>query len=126
MLPEEELSRDFKKTWMAFIVSSIDEKGREHPLPIRRRYSKLFALLLAMFLCGFGASRIGGTLGMLAVESVLVVAFVMVVLVYIHSSSRRRSWASIGERPPMARVEISGLALGMSLLAGLLAGVLLL
>ena len=103
MLPEEELSRDFKKTWMAFIVSSIDEKGREHPLPIRRRYSKLFALLLAMFLCGFGASRIGGTLGMLAVESVLVVAFVMVVLAYIHSSSRRRSWASIGERPPIAK-----------------------
>jgi len=47
--------------------------------------------------------NIGGTLGMQAVESVLVVAFVMVVLAYIHSSSRRRSWASIGERPPIAK-----------------------
>ncbi len=63
MLPEEELSRDFKKTWMAFAISSIDEKGREQPLPIRRSYPKLFALLLAAFLCGFGAPRIGGALG---------------------------------------------------------------
>ncbi|WP_301102183.1 hypothetical protein [Propionivibrio sp.] len=48
---------------MAFAISSIDEKGREQPLPIRRSYPKLFALLLAAFLCGFGAPRIGGALG---------------------------------------------------------------
>lgn len=126
MLPEEELNRDFKKTWMAFAVSSIDEKGREHHLPIRRHYLKLVVGLLFAFVCGFVSPRINGVWGALAVKSVLVMVLALVALVYIHSSSRRRSWSSIGERPPMARIEICGLAFGMSLSAGLLVGILLL
>lgn len=126
MLPEEELSRDFKKTWMAFAVSSIDEKGRENHIPIRRRHTKVVASLLFAFVCGFFSPSINGVWGALAIKSVLVIALVSVVLVYIHSSSRRRSWYSIGERPPMARVEIYGLTFGISLSAGLLAGILLL
>ncbi|MFT3960445.1 hypothetical protein [Propionivibrio sp.] len=126
MLPDEELCRDFKKTWMAFVVSSVDEKGREHHLPIRRYYPKFVACLSFAFVCGFISPRINGVWGALAVKSVLVIVLILVVLVYIHSSSRRRSWSSIGQRPPMARVEICGLAVGLSLSAGLLASILLL
>lgn len=126
MLPDEDLNRDFAKTWMAFAISRIDEKGREQPLPIRYHHSRLVALLLVVFLCGVAAPRLGGVWGLRAVEALLVVALLFVVGVYLHSSSRRRSWVSLGQRPPLARTEIRGLALGAALMAGLLVGVFLL
>jgi cell division protein FtsW (lipid II flippase) len=126
MLPDEQLNRSFKKTWLAFAVSRIHKNGVEEPLAIHHRNWKVISVWVVLFLVGLGSPRIPEPLGAWAVKVVLLLACLCVLFAYLESSSRRRSWVSLGQRPPLARTEFIAIGASVALLSGMGLGICLL